>query len=122
MRRQAQAGFRDHGRLCEFQVLRQVATGLGADYDVNSDRSTFEVVDEQLRPILQFYRRDNPETLQVNYVAYSGRAVGSPVEIFVCHERGCEGGVKAVGEAARHVLQRIFKYPGHQYPGIRLQR
>jgi len=43
---------------------------LGADYDVNSDSSAYEIVDEQLRPVLQFYRRDNPETLQINYVAY----------------------------------------------------
>jgi len=39
---------------------------LGADYDVNSDSSAYEIVDEQLRPVLQFYRRDNPETLQIN--------------------------------------------------------
>jgi hypothetical protein len=69
-------------------VLRDV------DYDVNSDRSGFEVVDERLLPILQLYRKDNPETLQVNYVAYFKSAGDSPVHILVCHEGGCEvGGV-----------------------------
>lgn len=40
----------------------------GLSYDVNSDLTAIEVVDEQLRPVLQVYRRDNPESLQITYV------------------------------------------------------
>jgi hypothetical protein len=89
----------------------------GLPYDVNSDLTAFEVVDEHLRPVLQVYRRDAPERLQVNY--YVVLSI-DPLRVLVCHEGGCSGGLKAEGEEARHELKRMFKYPGYKYPGARL--
>jgi hypothetical protein len=94
----------------------------GVDYDVNSDRSGFEVVDERLLPVLQIYRRDDLETLQVNYVTFFKHAGDRSVRVLVCHEGGCEGGTRAVGGQARNALKRIFRYPGHEYPGVRFQK
>jgi hypothetical protein len=98
----------------------------GLAYDVNSDLTAIEVVDEQLRPVLQVYRSNNPETLQVNYVKFEG----DPLSMTVCNALGCLIGPEPSGEGADKwskvreskwgQLKRIFEYPGYKYPGVKL--
>jgi hypothetical protein len=112
----------------------------GVNYDVNSDMSALEVVDDNLIPVMQL-RLLSPEerdafidnspnqairkmpkvdTLEVYYVSYAVAPdkSGTLVEIADANGITITGNLSSVSERIKS-LRPIFKYPGCRNPGVR---
>jgi hypothetical protein len=82
-------------------------------YDINSDDFALEIVDPRLRPVLQVQVL-GPHDLSLTYVNYGGADL-----MDVCADVALPRWPRAHGEPKRS--DRIFEYPGWQYPMKRLK-
>lgn len=89
------------------------------NYDINSDASALEVVNDDLFPVFQLYKDTSDGSIQVNYVHYEVTGPSKYKPVIVCSPSG------TVSTDSKHMnmftgsISRIFEYPGFKNSGVR---
>jgi hypothetical protein len=96
------------------ELNNAILTGIEGQCDLNSDDHAYEIVVDHWNPVLQLVFKDENSVLFLHYLSYGSRHSN----LVITAARSGQGTLPTWLRPRIH-LQRIFKYPGGEFPGVR---